>query len=81
MSDDDKLINITEFPKEIEKHMFAVVEYKGTDQESFLYAYPTEIEAFKCAKRVSHRNVSVFKANIVYYTIDGLKIMYGYEEI
>ncbi len=78
---DDNVMDITEFPKEIETDMFAVVEYKGTDQESFLYAYPTEIEAFKCAKRVSHKNVSVFNANIVYYTIDGIKIMYGYEEI
>lgn len=78
---EDKIMDITDFPKEIEKDMFAIVEYKGTEKEHFVYAYPSEIQALKIAKRVGHKNVSVFKANIVYYTIDGIKIMYGYEEI
>lgn len=81
MSDDDKVMDITDFPKEIEKGMFAIVEYKGTEKEYFVYAYPSEIQAFKVSKKISHKNVSVFKANIVYYTVHGMKVMYGYEEI
>ncbi|OPJ55203.1 hypothetical protein [Clostridium chromiireducens] len=78
--DNDKPMDITDFPKEIVKDMYAIVEYKGTEKESFLYAYPSEIEAYKAAKRVSHNNVSVFKTNIVFHIVDGMKIMYGYEK-
>lgn len=77
----DKLMSILDYPKEIVKDMYAVVEFKGTEKEHFVYAYPSEIEAFKCYKRVSHKNVSIVKANIIYHVVHGMKIMCGYEEI
>lgn len=78
--DKDKTMDITDFPKEIVKDMYAIVEYKGTEKEHFVYAYPSEIKAYKIAKRLSHNNVSVFKANIVFHIVDDIKIMCGYEE-
>lgn len=80
-NDEDKVMDITDFPKEIEKDMFAIVEYKGTEKEYFVYAYPSELKAYQISKRVGHKDVSVFKANIIYYNVQGMKVMYGYEEV
>ncbi|HEX9025230.1 MAG TPA: hypothetical protein VF839_02085 [Clostridium sp.] len=81
LSNDDKLMSLLDFPKEIVKDMYAIVEYKGTEKEYFVYAYPSEIEAFKISKKLSHKDVSIFKANIIFHNVHGMKVMCGYEEI
>jgi len=77
---DEKLMAIEDFPKEIVRDMWAIVEYKGTDKEYFVYAYPTELEALKIAKRIENKDKVVFKTNIVYHNVCGMKVMCGYEE-
>ena len=74
---DDKLMSIEDFPKEIVKDMWAIVEDKGTDKERFVYAYPTEIEALKLARKMT-TNKTVFKTNIIFYNVCGMKVMDGY---
>lgn len=74
-------MSILDYPKEIETNMYALVEYKGTEKEHFVYAYPSEIEAFKISKKISHNNKTIVKANIIYHVVHGMKIMCGYEEI
>lgn len=76
-ANNDKLMRIEDFPKEIVKDMWAIVEYKGTDKERFVYAYPTEIEALKIARKMT-TDRTVFKADIVFYNVCGLKVMDGY---
>ncbi|NFL43177.1 hypothetical protein FDB55_12975 [Clostridium botulinum] len=78
---DAKSMGINDFPKEIVKNMYALVEYKGTEKEHFVYAYPTEIEAFKIYKKIHHTDKAIFKANIIYANLFGTKVMCGYEEI
>ncbi|WP_252243189.1 hypothetical protein [Clostridium sp. ZBS14] len=81
MADDNKLMSILDFPKEIVKDMYALVEHKGTEREKLLGAYPSEIEAFKIYRRVSHNDKVIVKANIIYHNVHGMKVMCGYEEI
>lgn len=75
---DDKLMRIEDFPKEVVKDMWAIVKNKGKDNEEFIYAYPTEIEALRVG--CGFRNKTVFKTNIVFYNVCGLKVMGGYED-
>lgn len=75
------LMSILDYPREVVPNMYALVEHKGTEKENLLGAYPSEIEAFKIYKRVSHNDKSIVKANIIYHVVHGMKIMCGYEEI
>lgn len=68
------------FPKEIEENKFVLVEHKGTIAERVLHAYDTEIEAYKILKKCSTK-CTVVKANVTYIDLEGLKVLYDYEEV
>ena len=77
--DDSK--DLTDFPKEV-RRMWVLVTDKGTENEDFLSAYDTEMEALRVALRVPKQFItSVFEANVNIYSVLDMKIISGYEEI
>lgn len=77
----DKLMSILDYPQEILKDQFVLIENKGTEKERLLGAYATEIQALRIYKNVSHDRKVIIPANAVYHNVHGMKILCGYEEI
>lgn len=67
-------------PKEIEENKYVLIEHKDTVAERLLNAYDTEIEAYKILKKCSTK-CKVVKANVIYIDLEGLKVLYDYEEV
>lgn len=74
-------MSILDFPQEIEKNKFVLLENKGTENENILGAYDTEIEALRIYKKVSHNRKIVIPANVIIANVHGVKMICGYEEI
>lgn len=68
------------FPKEIRYNKYVLIEHKDTVAERVLCAYDSEIEAYKDLKKCSTK-CNVIKANVTYLDLEGLKVLYKYEEV
>jgi hypothetical protein len=77
----EKLMSVLDFPQEIEKNKFVLLENKGTENENILGAYDTEIEALRIYKNVSHDRKIIIPANVIIANVHGVKMICGYEEI
>ncbi len=74
-------MSVLDFPQEIEKNKFVLLENKGTENENILGAYDTEIEALRIYKNVSHDRKIIIPANVIIANVHGVKMICGYEEI
>ncbi|WP_455809085.1 hypothetical protein [Clostridium butyricum] len=78
---DDDVKDLTDFPKEV-RRMWVLVTDKGTEDEDFIHAFDTELEALSVGLKINNSHTkSVFEANVNIYNAFGLKIISGYEEL
>lgn len=81
MTENSKCIN--DFPKEILKDKYLLLENRGKEYPIMIDFFETEIEALKIKKQLSkkYNNKKVIKANVVLANIYGMKVLCDYEEI
>lgn len=79
--DKDKLMSIHDFPSEIKKNMWAIIEDFGTPQQNFLDAFLTEIEALKISRNMSHNDYAIVPVNVKYTHVFKLTVITAYEVI
>lgn len=76
----DGFVDFEAYPEDV-KNQFVLLEDPNTEFEKILGAYDSEIQAHKIYKKVSHDRKKVVRADVIYKTIMGLTIIYGYRNV